>query len=281
VKHQLKAALPEALRLGEGKPALTGNVAEDELLDVDFSSLVTYSDCSYRYWLRHVCGFQPPVAPELGFGKLLHHLVAELARGSATGGPPSEAEVDDIWEKSFYLPFAGPVPARKLREAIRRRAKAYVREFGDELTRTIQPEARFEVPIDGARVRGRIDLMLQAEGDSPRQVELIDFKTSSNRPPSETHENQLRMYAAAVERLGLEPVRLAIHDLDTDLPSGDSPRVEVSNDEEEREAFRDRLGSLVEGIRDGVFMPAEDRTRCRSCDFRRFCRYAPAEARTA
>lgn len=138
-----------------------------------------------------MCGFQPPLATELGFGKLLHHLVAELARKAAAGEPPAESDVDAILDRSFYLPFAGPIPAAKLRKAARRRGRAYVRRFGEELVRVIQPEVRFEVPLANARVRGRIDLLLRASNGDSNAVELIDFKTSSNRPPSEVHENQL------------------------------------------------------------------------------------------
>jgi hypothetical protein len=53
------------------------------------------------------------------------------------------------------------------------------------------------------RVRGRIGLMPRAEGRGERRVELIDSKTSENRPPSEIRQNHLRLYAAAAERLGL------------------------------------------------------------------------------
>ncbi len=149
------------------------------------------------------------------------------------------------------------------------------------MERVVQPEARFEVPLANARLKGRIDLVLQAEGGGPNKVELVDFKTSSNRPPDRIHQNQLRLYAAAAEQLGYQPAGLYIHDLDADLPATEDPRIPVANDDREREAFRDELESWVEGIRGSDFEPTEDKRICRTCDFRRFCRYAPTEARTA
>lgn len=187
------------------------------------------------------------------------------------GRVPTEPDVDGLVDRNFYLPFAGPVPADKLREAARRRAKAYVRRFGGELTRTLRPEARFEVPLANARIRGRIDLVLRANGRSDHRVELIDFKTSANRPPSDIHVNQIRLYAAALERLGFEPVRLAIHDLDADFGA----RLEVSNDVRARDSFREHVQEWVEGIRAGSYRATEKPAICRSCDFRRFCRYGP------
>ncbi|HXF71384.1 MAG TPA: ATP-dependent DNA helicase [Actinomycetota bacterium] len=274
VANHLRPALPLALRHGQARPPVVPRTGPEELLDADFGALETYRECGYRYWLRHVCGFGPPIVPELGFGRFLHHVVAELARLAMAGRRPREEDVDAIVARDFYLPFAGPVPAANLRASAARRARAYLRGYGEELARVVRPEAPFEVPLEGARVRGRIDLLLRADGDG-RRVELVDLKTAANRPPSEIHMNQLRMYALAVERQGLEPVRLWIHDLDTDRGG----RIPVPHDEAERERFRERLQGWVEGIRAGRFEPAARLEVCAGCDFRRFCRYAPAEAR--
>jgi len=149
--------------------------------------------------------------------EVLHRLRgrSELAREPAEGGEPRGSDVDTILARSFYLLFAGPLPAQVLRESVRKRVRTYLSQYGDELHRTIRPEVAFEVPLGHARVQGRIDLMLRANAGD-RRVELINSKTSENRPPSEIRINQLRLYAAASERPGLEPVKLAIHDLETD-----------------------------------------------------------------
>lgn len=74
---------------------------------------------------------------------------------------------------------------------------------------------------------------------------------------------------------GLRPVRLAIQDLDAD----DGGRIDVDASLREAEAFKERLQNWVGAIRTGDFRPVENRAICRSCDFRRFCRYAPEQAR--
>ncbi len=278
VTRYLKPALGDAVGLGQSQPAPAGAVTEESPLDIDFSTLVTYYQCHYRYWLRHVCRFQPPLAEELGFGKLLHHMVAELARRATSSTVSLEVELDRILARSFYLPFAGPIPAARLRDSARRRVAAYLRDFGHELVRVIQPEAVFEVPLAQARVRGRIDLLLRAAGAaSVNEVELVDFKTSANRPPSDLHVNQLRLYAAAVEQQGWRAVKLAIHDLDADR--GGRTLVEASP--QEAHAFKRQLESWVQGIRNSDFEPIANADVCRTCDFRRFCRYAPEPARRA
>jgi hypothetical protein len=56
----------------------------------------------------------------------------------------------------------------------------------------------------------------------------VDFKTTANGPASELHQNQLRLYAAAMAKAGYEPVRLAIHDREKseriDVPADPAPR---------------------------------------------------------
>jgi ATP-dependent DNA helicase UvrD/PcrA len=255
--------LGSALSAGGAAPPAGRRRAEDPPLDVDFSGLVSYGLCGYQYWLRQLCGFQAPIAPELGFGRVLHHVIAELARAAPTAGPPDYHAVIAALDQAWYLPFAGPIPAAKLRDSATRRLLSYARVYGSELTRIVMPEARFEVPIDGSRVRGRIDLLLRAAPGASREVEIVDFKTSANGPSAEVYQDQLRLYAEAMARSGYEPVRLTIHDLER------GERIEVPADAAAQAAFRERLAEWTHGIRSRVFEP--NAGACHTCDFVAFC----------
>jgi ATP-dependent DNA helicase UvrD/PcrA len=259
-------ALGAALPARGARPQPSRSRPDQILLDLDFSTLASYSDCGYRYRLRHLCGFQSPIAPELGFGRILHHVIAELARAAPAAGPPDDRAVTSVIERAWYLPFAGAIPAASLHASAVRRLTAYARRHGAELTRILTPEARFEVPIAGSRIRGRIDLLLHATHGASKQVEIVDFKTTANRPALQEHQNQLRLYAAAMTKTGYEPVRLAIHDLE----QGD--RIEVAVDPAAQAAFENQLGQWVDGIRSGVFNP--NPASCRTCDFAAFCPHA-------
>lgn len=237
------------------------------LLDTDFSELFTFNECPYKFYLRYVCGFQPPIAPALNYGKVLHHVVAELARYSMSKQSPSLADVEQTLSKAFYLPFAGPIKHQELYQAAQRRLQNYVKNYGQELVRTIEPERPFEVPLQLARVRGRIDLLLQAEKGGPQDVELVDFKTAAERPPSLQHQNQLRLYAEAIRILGMNPVRLIIHDLNAD----NGGRISVEEDESKVANFRDELRKWIENIRECRFLTKRVSVGCRSCDFKLYC----------
>ncbi len=246
-------------------------------IETDFGRLASLERCGFQYWLRHECGFQPPIGRPLGFGRLVHHVIAELARRAKRGERPTRDAADRILAETFYLPFAGRDQRQSLFDSARRRLRAYVDRYGVELLRTVDVEREFDVPLALGRVRGRVDLLVRAEGGGELDVELIDFKTASERPPIPTHDNQLRLYAEAMRELGYRPVRLLVHVLDAD---GEPERREVPYDGAAAAAFRARLEGWLGDIREKRFEPCEPRSACAGCDFRSFCPYAPLERGT-
>jgi DNA helicase-2/ATP-dependent DNA helicase PcrA len=83
-------------------------------METDFGQLMTFMECPYKYYLQQVCGFRPSIAPELGYGKVLHHVLAELARWAMRGSLPTIANAEKILERAFYLPFASRIAQEKL-----------------------------------------------------------------------------------------------------------------------------------------------------------------------
>ena len=256
------------VKAGQCCPAVApSRTASEELFETDFGQLLTYSECPHEYYLRHICGFQPPIAPALGFGKILHHVLAELARRALTGKMPEEKDVDEILGLAFYLPFAGKIKREKLFENARQRLRHYVQKYGSELERAVDAERHFEIPISSARVSGQIDLILRVKQGGDNDVELVDFKTSAESPPLERHKNQLMMYAEAVRLLGANPVRLVIHHLD-DVPED---RIEVKENPKRAAEFRSEMVNWIEGISKGSFRKKRSPQACRSCDFKTLC----------
>jgi DNA helicase-2/ATP-dependent DNA helicase PcrA len=107
-------------RAGQCRPPISAKPPISRpTVETNFGELYTFHECPYKYYLRHVCGFQPPLDPALNFGKLLHHAVAELARRAVTGQSVTPSDVDEIVPPNCYLPFAG----RRVRERLYKSAK--------------------------------------------------------------------------------------------------------------------------------------------------------------
>jgi len=259
----------EFRRIGEVRPVAVASArSQEDGLVVDCGQLLVYSECPRKYYLRYVCGFAPPIAPALGFGKVAHHVVCEVARRARLSALalPSPSDAAAILQECFYLPFASRAQREAMLDALNRRLANYVRRHGADLARTLDVERRFEIPLDGARLRGRIDLLLRAAGPDPSAVEIVDIKTAENRPPLPQHQNQLRLYAQAARMLGLKPVRLVIHDLDSE----DGAAIPVEENPAELARFQEDMCRWVHGIRRGRFSPL-GATACRTCDYAGLC----------
>ena len=51
----------------------------DQELRLSFSEVASFLDCGMAYRLRNLVGFQPRLAPELGYGKAVHHVLRMVA----------------------------------------------------------------------------------------------------------------------------------------------------------------------------------------------------------
>src|SRR5205814_8579273 len=141
-------------------PAIEGASGGDEALEITYSELAIFLDCGMAYRLRNLLGFQPRLAPELGYGKAVHHVlrtVADVTR--ATGHVPSEAEIDRILDDSFFLPTANKAAHRQLKSAARRLVSVYAARYAEDLHRVWESERPFELRLDGITVTGRADVI--------------------------------------------------------------------------------------------------------------------------
>ncbi len=240
---------------------------EVPLLTLSFSDLWEFAECGYRYDLRRR-GFRAKVDPALGYGKMAHHVLAWLGRSATEGGEARQDEIEKRLRDHFYLPFAGGDTREALRQSLARMLGAYVERYGDDFERIIETERRFEVPLVGARLVGRIDFLLQSRDG--RGVEIVEFKVKRRTEISERERHQVRLYAEAARREGLEPTAGTIYNL-----AGSEPRrIGVRLDEPPPEEFREQVREHVRAIQLRNFSPRPEVSRCRSCDFRRLCPHA-------
>lgn len=201
---------PEDVRLPSIESADSG---DDTTIEISFSELESYLECGAAYRLRALLGFQPRLAPELGYGKAVHHVLRSVADYTkAQGQVPTEADVDDILDTSFFLPTANKPAHRQLKAAARRLVTEYVSTHSADLFRVWETERPFELHLDGITVIGRADVILDEEGGIPTALALLDYKTSTNADRGD-HSLQLQIYADAGRREGLDVRGAYVHDL--------------------------------------------------------------------
>ena len=104
---------PGDIKLPPVEPRQHGGDGE---LMITFSELASFIDCGMAYRLRNLIGFQPRLAPELGYGKAVHHVLRQVAETTRhTGHVPTPTEIDAILDSSFFLPTANKVAHRQLK----------------------------------------------------------------------------------------------------------------------------------------------------------------------
>lgn len=243
-------------------------------LMLSFSELASYDDCGYRYRLGTSFGFEQELAPELGYGKAIHHVLRQLAeRSRAEGRIPTSREALDLLEAEFYTPFANRPSFERMKAAAERLVRAYLGRWKDDLGRVWATERAFELHLPDGVLSGRADVILTAEEGRPDSLAIVDYKASTDPRREEHFALQLAVYTAAGRGEGLTVEAAYLHD----LHSGDRKNVDVGDGV--MKVAVDKVRGLAAGIRRGTFPAKPDGDRCGACDVRRVCQKAPAGCR--
>lgn len=247
-------------------PHLRSPSHEAPELRLTYSELASYLSCAHSYYLRTRLGFMPSLAPELGYGHAVHHvmrLVAEYTRRH--GAPPSPSDLDALMDAEFFLPYANKPAHREMKQRGKSLVASYIRDHADDLRRTWATERPFELHLPGVVISGRADVIYDGSGDRPEQLTLVDYKTSAG---DEVDPLQLQIYANAGRREGLSVTAAFVHDLQS------TQRQEISLASSDLHAVEHTIIGAASNLRSRAFDPDPVSAKCRRCDVRALCRAA-------
>lgn len=248
-----------------GPPPPETAVGEQGILEVTFSDLAAYLECGLSYRLRRQIGFQPPLAPEIGYGKAVHHVLRRVAEHvQARKRKPTPKELDRLFDDEFYMPAANKAAYREMKQRARKLVDRYLADWESELHRVWAVERPFELHLGDATISGRADVIFdEAEEGRPR-LTIVDYKTGADSHDS--HGFQLQVYTNAGRREGLRVEDAYVHDLKN------ATRQAVDVDVKEIEGAEARARSLVLGLRSKAYVPKPGKV-CAHCDVRQLCPY--------
>jgi DNA helicase-2/ATP-dependent DNA helicase PcrA len=261
--------IPVLKRLPEPPPDETPGIA-DEVLEISFSELAQYRDCGLAYRLRTLVGFQPPLVPELGYGKAVHHVLRQVAdHVQRYGKKPTPKQLDKLFDDGFYLPAANKPAHREMKRRARELVDKYLTDWNHELERVWEVERPFELHLGDATVIGRADVILDRSNGNEK-LTIVDYKTADGE--GEQHPFQLQVYTDAGRREGLDVVSAFIHDLRSD----DTSRIEVDVAPPAVAEAEQLVKHLVGGLRARRFDANPAPTKCGRCDVRAMCKSSAA-----
>lgn len=253
-----------------GVPTSVTSKSTDEEPDlaITYSELAAYESCPRSYLLRNELGFMPTIQAELGYGNAVHHTMRVLAeRTQATGAVPTAAQVDQLLNSEFFLPYANKAGHKEMREKARKLVMRYVTDHPNDLLRTWATERPFELYLDGIVISGRADVIYDRHDGQPDRLAIVDYKTSTG---GKIDPLQLQIYAEAGRREGLDVGAAYIHDL------GEETRHDVAIDPAAVKAAEAQIIATVDSLRSRKFESKPGRRKCRECDVRHICNAAPA-----
>jgi ATP-dependent exoDNAse (exonuclease V) beta subunit len=288
--YDLREAAPEVGPAPGGTPPLTvlSERGASAARSLSYAALAEYSRCGYRFLTERVLalgahgaasapgpgsGAEDEGRARLGFGRAVHELLEAAALAGWRHPDPGSVEA--------ALVRQGAEPGRVgeatdlLERWLASELLGGLREEGAKL----RPELGFRLDLGGGTLlRGTIDLLAESPDGADGVPTVIDYKTDRSLPAGGSlppaYEIQRDLYACAIATArGAEAVRTAY----VFLRSPDEPIVETL-DADAIAAGRERIGGLVERIREGDFAPTPlpHRALCHDCPARmRLCPHPP------
>lgn len=239
----------------------------DEPLSLTFSELAAYRDCGFAYRLRNLLGFPPFLAPELGYGKAVHHVLRAIADHTVRHGqPPDFGDVRRMLDEGFFLPAASKPAHQLLKDSAGRLLRSYLTEYHHDLRRVWETERPFELHLPAATVSGRADVILDREDGEVRSLAIVDYKTSTEPGASPDYALQLAVYADAGLREGLDVRAAYVHD----LKAGTRQSIDVSP--AAITVSEQAVADSARGLKSREFTPRPGRP-CKRCDVRKLCQW--------
>ena len=185
-------------------------------INLNFSILQDYFDCSYRFKLSMFYGFVQPINVAMGYGRAMHGIVQNIHRGYLEGKKITPEYLEKIIDESFYLPYANPKLEAKMLEGAKESIDKYVKKNEADFDKILMAEADIELDLgDGIKVNGRIDLVKRREISGEEKTYIVDFKTANRDVTECINAEQLKIYALGYQKLtGENADYLEIYNLD-------------------------------------------------------------------
>ena len=251
-------------------PTFTPSVESGEdLPTVSFSELASYEGCPLKFRFSSSLGFQPQLVAELGYGRAIHHILRHIAEATKRKQQlPTMDEVETVFAKEFYLPFANNAAFHNLLDRAKSLVGKYLSDYSSELLRVWETERPFELHLEKGIVNGRADVILDREGGVVGNLGIVDYKTANDPKSDDVFAFQLAIYAAAGRGEGLDVTAAYLHGLK------ESQRKNVPVDNVAIRVARNRADTLNDGIVAGEFPARPETSKCKACDMRAICKHA-------
>ena len=161
--------------------------SEDEELRTSYSRLSALENCALQYLYATEMGLDPDETYQMWMGSMVHRIIDRCQREEIPRTVEAvHAALEEAWNPTVF-------PNRAIEHRRFLDAKDMLRRWIDHESPDIErSEVRFQFPIDGALLRGRIDAVFRMQNGHLR---VVDYKTSRYAPSKEDAQKDLQLAA--------------------------------------------------------------------------------------
>jgi DNA helicase-2/ATP-dependent DNA helicase PcrA len=268
VQDELFAAAEEervAIQHSNVAAWLLGEPSANFVTGLSASAIDTYEQCPLRFKLEREWNLPRDVPAALHYGAAMHRVLHSFYDAQRYGR--------EIGDEQLLENFRADLATAGI--ADRYQYDLYLRQGREQLAQflewarsgtppeVLQTERKFDLPVAGTKLTGRIDRMDRVGSDG---VAIVDYKTGKPKSQEDADDSlQLSLYAlAAKEAWGLRADRLIFHNLE------DNSVVATTRDGADLEAAKIKVRDAAENIAAGNF-PAKPGYQCSFCPYRNLC----------
>lgn len=244
---------------------LLGEPAANLGTGLSASAIDTYEQCPLRFKLERDWNLPRDVPASLHYGAAMHRVLHTFYDAQRYGR--------EIGDEQLLENFRADLANAGI--ADRYQYDLYLRQGKEQLTQflewarscappeVLQTEQKFDLPVAGTNLTGRIDRMDRVESGG---VAIVDYKTGKPKSQEDADKSlQLSLYAlAAKEVWGLCADRLILHNLE------DNSVVVTTRESGDLEEAKLKVHETAENIAAGNF-PARPGYQCSFCPYRNLC----------
>ncbi len=247
-------------------------------IELNFTVLKDFFDCSYRFKLVSIYGFASPLSPRMGFGKTIHDSLSEIHKRAFNQEDISEDNTDEVISNHENFPYAPPELKRQMRATAREVVETYIKENKSDFHEIELVEKDIQLNLgDGIFVSGRIDLIKKKDFQGNLETTIIEFKSSNDSQDKKLTEEQLHLYGLGHKELTGEKadyIRIYILQDKENKRDGEVPQdsgIPKKLSEDHLVAIENKIKGVVSDIRNKKFDRVCKYSICKDCDQRSLC----------
>jgi DNA helicase-2/ATP-dependent DNA helicase PcrA len=247
--------------------------------NLSYSNIASYRRCPMQFVYQAIYKIPSEPKPYFKFGQFIHRMLEELHKHLKQNQVLTEEAFIKMYNDRWNLSTVG-FDNEEHKEDYKKEGERILRDYyntnKNSWKESLYLEKRFSFSTaNNIKINGVIDRIdkLNEEGD----CEIIDYKTGRPKDLKQFNkdkENALQLYIYAIacqDKLNINATKLTFYYLT------DGSKIQIEPEPEDLSYAQDVIDETSENIKAGSFDATPSAFKCKSCEFRRICKFSASK----